>query len=449
MKKNLMKRIISLLILFLLPSISFSNGWTTESPFIKSGDLKLDTRIKIKREKVVLILNDDSFSTTVEYHLLAKDNSYKGYLSFPILCKNTEYGTEKRQCVEEFSVSVDGMPMETKRGTLDELIEFELLYKINVYDQTIIDKHFNKEGLLGYSVPEDGSNVIIYGSNVIIYRTKINSKSKKFKVKIEYTTPYNYNFSGVTKRSFYYYSNDIVYYDFSPAAEWSKDELDKLSIIVIPKDIKGDIKFPDNFTFKKSNNKFVASFKNVKLADVNRLIIGVEQREYKQYKSHIRNMDYATDKIYLSSNDTLRSKKNAYVPLKATDKKTKTAWCSNKTQPKFQLNVMVNKKQGIAGCYLEGIGFLNGYTKSRKILKANRRVKKLLVTLEGITTEHHFEDPAYMKQFFPFRAIRHLEFSQIKNDNDFKIDFRIVETYPGTKYNDVCISEIYPVFNCP
>jgi hypothetical protein len=89
--------------------------------------------------------------------------------------------------------------------------------------------------------------------------------------------------------------------------------------------------------------------------------------------------------------------------------------------------------------YANGIAILNGLQKNKTVFDANSRVKKIKVTING--KENcivELEDKMGIQIFIP------LGYESGAEGENF-IRFEILEVYPGTKYKDTCISEIFTV----
>lgn len=86
------------------------------------------------------------------------------------------------------------------------------------------------------------------------------------------------------------------------------------------------------------------------------------------------------------------------------------------------------------GIPFRGIELVNGYAKSKAVWKANSRVKRISVSLQG---KHLFElslaDTMSPQQF---------NYEDILIFPGNQLEMTILETYPGDKYADTAISEI-------
>lgn len=107
--------------------------------------------------------------------------------------------------------------------------------------------------------------------------------------------------------------------------------------------------------------------------------------------------------------------------------------------------------------YSTGFTLVNGYIKNETMYKENNRIKKILIQVknrqqegynEGIVME--LEDIAYEPVFFENLVCHSYWIDAYSYANDYeedlekveKLKITILEVYPGTKYNDTCISEI-------
>lgn len=118
-------------------------------------------------------------------------------------------------------------------------------------------------------------------------------------------------------------------------------------------------------------------------------------------------------------------------PAQAVDGATNTAWCEG-----------VDKKPGI-GVHLDvrsstpmrirGIRLVNGYAK-RRVWITNNRVRRLKVTVGGRAQVFYLAN----RRTWQFLRLRQPVLAQT-------VRLTIMSVYPGTKYNDTCISEVRPV----
>ena len=85
--------------------------------------------------------------------------------------------------------------------------------------------------------------------------------------------------------------------------------------------------------------------------------------------------------------------------------------------------------------------FFNGYNSSEALFKANARVKKLRVSYNGRDIADVEVLDVRSMQLFDLGTLP--EFNQMKKGD--KVRFKILEVYPGTKYEDTVITELMPL----
>lgn len=89
---------------------------------------------------------------------------------------------------------------------------------------------------------------------------------------------------------------------------------------------------------------------------------------------------------------------------------------------------------------------INGYIKSDKAWRENSRVKKLKMYINGHPYAILNLKDSKQEQIFSVNPIGHGErkdFEKLKQMSDIALKFEIAEVYPGEKYDDTAISQIY------
>jgi hypothetical protein len=441
----------------LLPDVTSANGWLTESPSLKSGNLIMKKGIVLESEQVDIVLNNKDYNTTVTYNLRSKDNHFSGKLFFPILCKNVEYQTANIPCISNFKVLVSGEAAKSIREAPGVLRNFEAKFKTKIYDPNIIKKYMSTDSIMDHNI-EEGAEVHLYSSN-------IHPVAQNFTITISYRSPYYYTESGTTKSSILSFSDDLIYYDFSPAAAWMMDAIASIKVNVDARNTVGKVTLPKEWKFSSLNGIFSSEIKNVHIPDIPPLIVAVDKKKYNQYLHHKATLKFAKVHYTVESIHSLPSVSQSYSPPKATDGDITTAWCSSKSQPELTMTISpVGNIPHTNECGFEGIGFINGYTKSKDLWKANRRVKSGFIEIGGVVKgKFSVTDLASNAAFDPYAAISFIDIQHtnsffvveqkeknwhMTNRKEIKLRLKITETYPGEKFNDVCITEIYPIFNC-
>jgi hypothetical protein len=92
----------------------------------------------------------------------------------------------------------------------------------------------------------------------------------------------------------------------------------------------------------------------------------------------------------------------------------------------------------VSGCSISSIKILNGYVKSDKAWNENARVKRLKVYCNG--------KPKCILELQNSRSWQSFDIDGGLGYDVHTIRFEILDVYPGSKYQDTAISEIY--FDC-
>lgn len=262
------------------------------------------------------------------------------------------------------------------------------------------------------------------------------------------------NFSGCTGRH--------LMYDFSPASSWGDGiirdfyvEVDAADLY-LSGDIPVDYSIKDNFDdeyplfmvkgldFVQQGQRFVYRTRNYDLKKTNTLDISYNTFD-------LPSIDIITkhrmpDNMY---NVTASSGQAKYPLSNLTDMNIETAWVPVKDVGDWVEFTFKKPVRGLAGYTL-----VNGYQKSEETYNQNNRIKKLKVEIKQPNQEwrnmdlwnFEYKDKPYSPVCFEnlFHNMNYIDFFDAYDENYpvEKVRFTIEEVYPGTKYNDTCISEI-------
>jgi len=131
-----------------------------------------------------------------------------------------------------------------------------------------------------------------------------------------------------------------------------------------------------------------------------------------------------------------------YNATDAADLNYETAWIEGK--PGKGIGEWIEYQFPAGNPRITNIIVCTGYIRTRKAWEENARVSKLEVTINGqkFTTLHL--DDAYAEQSFDVGEIgwKRVEGTE-PGTEPIRIRFTILDVYPGTKYDDTAISEIY------
>lgn len=138
-------------------------------------------------------------------------------------------------------------------------------------------------------------------------------------------------------------------------------------------------------------------------------------------------VDYCASSV-LKANKSIR-----YEPSMMFDGNRETAWVEGEKNNGINetLTLHFDRKRS-----LSGFEIINGYDKTESIWQANARVKSLeATTSDGQTLTVTLQD---------VRGASKVDFNPSINTD--WLELRIKDVYPGSKYKDTAISELYPVF---
>lgn len=137
-----------------------------------------------------------------------------------------------------------------------------------------------------------------------------------------------------------------------------------------------------------------------------------------------------SDGIVVSTNEDIipgDSKPKKYHLFWMFDGNSKTAWVfENSRNKKPEITFMLPKEK-----YVDRLGLVNGYSKSKELYFANNRIKKLLIKYgDGSKQEVSLADSL------------DLQYIKLQNKQTGRIEMSIEEVSVGAKHNDTCISEL-------
>ncbi len=259
----------------------------------------------------------------------------------------------------------------------------------------------------------------------------------------------------------YYKSNfndSIFIYNLFPALSFGNGIIEDFSITIDASDILGwngkitgieGIDIP----FRKSERTVTKAFKNFDLNKNRQLKISYNIKNFyfaKLYKKY-------GFRIYggVTATSELKEDSTTYSARNLMDNNCKTAWVE--ANAGFGKNERI--KINVTGI-LSQVLIVNGFRKSEKTYYENNRVKKIAFYVDDVRLgEITFPDRPYHQvsmsnildegelincnsEFFKKTSDKTLSSANAFVPEN-RIVIEILEVYPGTKYNDTCISDIY------
>lgn len=143
----------------------------------------------------------------------------------------------------------------------------------------------------------------------------------------------------------------------------------------------------------------------------------------------------ATGPDTITSSSVLESELGSYSPMNLHDFNLNTAWVEGATDP-IGTEIIIRIPHLEKPVYLNKLIIYNGYTKSLALWEANGRVKSFeLYANNRYLGKLNLEDR-------PDGQVFEIENTTGNQDDILELKFVITDFYPGSKYNDICISEI-------
>ena len=157
----------------------------------------------------------------------------------------------------------------------------------------------------------------------------------------------------------------------------------------------------------------------------------------------------------VTATSELKEGASFYSASNLMDNDDNTAWVEGESDFGKNARIKINVKGVVTQILL-----VNGFRKSSKTYYENNRVKKIALYIDGIRLgEMEFPDRPFHKVTMANildegELINLGNFFEKKSNKTFygtsffcdsNVEMEILEVYPGTKYNDTCISDIYMI----
>ena len=430
------------LIVVLLLNISyaiFANGGPYYVSSIKSSgplELKTETDIQLEREELNFFIDGDHVNVSAKYYL--KNNGEK---------KDIDYAFLITFLADE------------RYGNKTKLIDW---YKDSKDISNIIFTFNCNEIKSSYYDEKDWTSV---NDSLYIFSNK--SYKRWYTAKLNFDENTN-NVLEVNYKISSYFINDndhhatipectdrYFIYDLFPSSYWGNEIVNNYRMTINIKDLKN--KLGDLISYPKggkwiNDTEYILEKINYNLKEAEEIKIIYDNK----YEFITKIIDPLVKKGKGSyavevSSELPSTKSWNYSKNNLIDGDLTTAWVEGSKGFGIgeEINIEVEPKRGISY-----IGLINGFTLNEKTYYENARVKKL--KLEIITYEDSFiklEQP-YVKDF----DIPDISYTYFDEDNYSKfqiplfncgeppnikkIKIKILDIYPGNKYEDLCISEI-------
>lgn len=249
------------------------------------------------------------------------------------------------------------------------------------------------------------------------------------------------------------YSDRKTNYSFEGAKYWGDGKVGKVTVSIDDQALRdrgGKILSVSPGDYKKDATGYHKEYQNVAVGKIPRLMVTYDDQAaaFASYIDSIRIPRSAIVKIEASN--TLAPQAGGtihYDPENLLDGSLETAWVEGKGKA-VTLDIWVKNYNVV------GVGVLNGYMKNQEVFEENSRPSKIGVAIQKL--EKTTDDLSDLREVeLPKRKFQDFNPKQVLNFVDWIGDFgegygetemiRLVieDTWPGTKYKDTAISELY------
>ncbi|CAD5299644.1 MULTISPECIES: discoidin domain-containing protein [unclassified Imperialibacter] len=448
------------LLLLFLPGLAFANGGTIHSSLFKeTGNIKLiNTKdVLLLREDLTLDFSAKStVKATVVYQLKNGGKARSLLYAFPV----------------DFYLSMGGESLEEENLPIEELIE-------NIsYSMTLNGKAISTDSIVSkkYQLKRNRSTDELLRV-WFISKVDIEEGLENF-LRITLTTPSEYTTSNMHEPAYDYETygsgNNYKYlYDLSPAGSWGNAQAGSITVnIVRPGECDNfRVRGLEGFTQHAENNTLAFSANNYSFTENSKILVDYGDVNTQHFRKlfYINRAPEAVKAITVSS--TLGP---TYAMGNLIDGDLATAWVEGHSGNGVGKWIELELNPNFT---LTGIAMVNGYTKNTATFVENGKIKSGSLVVSG--TCYNMENSQSVKQCkdetsvnmkkisslpagsanllntVEFLSYEPSEGPELVNwDDSTKIEqgfgfmkvtsikIKVDEVYEGTKYKDMCISEL-------
>lgn len=422
-----MKKIIAVILAALItaPYVPASaNGGPGEGKgkgVIVGGNVSFVNTPDIVAERENLDIKISPYNTVVTAEYTLKNNGPERELGYIFPVTNYLFEHYNNASIEEISFYDNGIKLDSSFAQSQQYEEYD---EIKLNDPAFVKALNGQE--------------IYYGGIINnYYFTKLRfAKGETKTLTVTYKADNSYKGWPVNESLFWKYSDMIFLYDLRPAASWGNGKAGEFNLRVDYTELKAarDIKINiGNFQADESGI-FTYSSKGFDFAEAGILSI-IADYPFEYMVPSEENPRNVFKRIYASP--TLPGKDDRYSPKNLFDNNIGTVWASNGNGIGAVIEIEFNADE------VNLLVILNGFVRTRELYYGNARIKTLKVerTLSGayFADEIEFDDIPY-EQIYKDAPL--MNSTNIRLDGNL-VRLTVLDVYPGKKYEDVCISEIY------
>lgn len=411
----IIRLLLNILFLFGIVSLAYTNGGPIDgSSYQRTGTIspKDNVSVQLVEENLKIKLEGDAAVVEVIYILQNGNDSTKVDFGFPVDISQ-EFGDPGSANIQ-YSIADGNAPLNYK--IIDDTSE----HMITIDDKTSIK-----------------CKTTCFVSNLMFH-----AQEKKC-ITVKYRIPCSFTDWAVSKTIFPIYYDRRFMYSFSFASGWADGSIGKLSVKIDTSalsepGIKIKRVLPSYLVNKNPVYEF--TMKNVQAAALKDLVIEYDVSEKKLADFFIT---HKADVSEISIKTSSHLKGN-YSPSNMLDGNTATVWAEgvegNGEGQWIELT--------LNGTQIGYLGILNGVILSEELYKGNARIASLKVdcyTLnDGVERNMYgdnyiinLKDCSFKEAQNPVQILDVGMFAPIS-----RIRLTIISTYPGTKYEDCCITDL-------
>ncbi|QMV42781.1 NADase-type glycan-binding domain-containing protein [Cohnella cholangitidis] len=404
-----------------------ANGGPADTvPYVTGGGIHFIQKknVTLKREDLSFVIVGDRVRINVAYTLANRGKADKVRFAFPVDYYEQEYGCAPN-CdfkASDFRIVDGSQPLKVT----DELIKMPVN---RIIDDTYIVQKASRVYRTAISFAKNETKIIKVGYTV-------NAGY------VDWMNPYSL-IDRVGEREFNY--------DLAPAGYWGNGKVDKLNITFDYRDIvkKGGSLRKLTLPYGQASPEGIFKVE-LKQADLKSL--GDLKFKY-EYEDYLKSKQIASSRISpklvsgIKASSELGSR---YGASRLLDGSLSTTWAEGSKGQGIGETVTIELKKNTS---LAELRVMNGYMKSKETYGNNARAKEILVEslirysanedYQWVSDTKYLEDKPYDAKAVADGNLYSLSDQLAYYEGEVKtIKLTIRDTYPGTKYEDTCLSEL-------
>ena len=392
-------------------------------------------QVEMQNETLTVLLYRDHAKVTVEYVLKNTGEAVELKAGFPCLAAEPS-GTDYVE-IEEYKITADGksVPYNKEKG---ELGNWKTL--------------FTKEFLENYNESDEEDTASAEGSSdcpgcrIWWLTSKVRLEKGETKhVTVQYESLYEFSEGGPSDDD--YHNSDYFRYLLSTAAAW-KGPIQNGEVTIKAVTVDPDqIIIRPSWRFTRTGADFVWRFSNLKPTLEDNIEVSLNNKFYTlfNYEGESRGdsswYSFEGNKYYFDFHGYMAkasSEKPDYPVTAISDFDQKTTWVAGK-------NGGINESIELtlnSPAHVDQIGIIPGYAKSKELYFVNNRIREFTIAVNHGAPQTVTLPDEYIS-FSPYS----MKGYELVNLTPYMGDARTItltvkKVYPGSRYNDTCVSEI-------